>query len=269
MTGLSAEQSIQSGNLADALTRLQSTIRDDPSNPSKRIFLFQLLCVKGDWERALTQLNVAAELDNNALLMAQTYRELLLCEGFRTQVFEGKRAPLVFGEPPPWIGLMVQALGLSAAGNGAGAKALVDEAFEKVATRSGTIDDQEFDWMSDADMRIGPIIEAIINGKYYWVPIGAIAEMSLSAPEDLRDLVWLPTEFKWTNEGSSPGFIPSRYPGKDTLSDDQTALGRKTDWVDLGDDFFTGVGQKMFTTNEADYPILQTRHIVFDGETSG
>ena len=48
--------------------------------PKLRVFLFQLLCVLGQWERALTQLNVAAELDAQALAMAQMYREALQCE---------------------------------------------------------------------------------------------------------------------------------------------------------------------------------------------
>ena len=120
-----AEQKLQSGDLTGALSDLQTAIRNDPANVADRVFLFQLLCVMGDWDRALTQLNVAADLDNDALLMAQAYRELLYCEAYRSDVFAGLRAPLLFGQPPPWIAPLIQALGAAARGDGRAAKALL------------------------------------------------------------------------------------------------------------------------------------------------
>jgi type VI secretion system protein ImpE len=62
-----AEQSIRDGRLQDALTELQDQVRKDPSNPRFRVFLFQLLCVLGDWERARDQLKVLAEIDAGAV----------------------------------------------------------------------------------------------------------------------------------------------------------------------------------------------------------
>ena len=69
-----------------------------------RTFLFQMFCVFGEWERALTQLTVAAELDPLALPMAETYRTLIRCEMVRTGVFAAKRTPTLFGHPAP-VGL--------------------------------------------------------------------------------------------------------------------------------------------------------------------
>jgi len=259
-----AEASVQKGELNKALATLQDSIRDDPSNSAYRTFLFQLLAVMGDYNRALTQLNVAADLDAEALLMAQTYRELLQCEGYRQAVFAGERLPLMLGEPPEWMGKLTQALALSAKADGGGAKKLVSEAFDQAATCSGSIADQRFEWLADADMRLGPVLEAIINGKYYWVPFENIAQMTPAEPVDLRDLVWLPVEFKWMNGGDAVGFIPARYPGNQTLEQPELALARKTEWVDLGDEFYIGVGQKTFTSDTDDYPLLQTRSILFD-----
>lgn len=259
-----AETSIQQGDLEGALVQLQESVRDDPGNASLRIFLFQLLAVTGNWKRALTQLNVAADMDGTALLMGQTYRELLHCENYRTSVFAGERAPLMMGEPPAWMAKLIQALPLSASGDGAGARALVDAAFEQAETRKGTIDGVPFEWVSDSDMRLGPVLEAIINGKYYWIPLDNIAKLTISAPDDLRDLVWIPVEFTWTNGGESIGFLPSRYAGEKTLSDPQTALARKTEWQDLGGDFYIGAGQKTLSTDVDEYPLLQVNNIVFE-----
>ena len=64
-----AEQSLKYGDPAAALAQLQEQVRARPADPKLRIFLFQLLCVLGQWERALNQLKVASGLDPAALAM--------------------------------------------------------------------------------------------------------------------------------------------------------------------------------------------------------
>ena len=90
-----AEQSLREGSLDETLTQLQDQVRKDPSNASHRVFLFQLLAVLGDWNRAATQLKVAGELDAGTLAMVQTYREALRCEVLRADIFAGRNTPLV------------------------------------------------------------------------------------------------------------------------------------------------------------------------------
>ena len=261
---MKAEEFIKAGDLATALSELQDAVRNNPAKPEYRTFLFQLLCVMGDWSRALTQLNVVADMDSSTLLMAQTYRELLLCEAFRAEVFTGNREPLIFGEPNSWTASLVQALGSSNKGNGQESHDSVMVAMDQVEAHAGTIDDQPFEWLSDADMRLGPVFEIILNGKYYWVPMSNIAQISFSAPEDLRDLVWLPVQIEWVNEGKSIGFMPTRYPGAATLADNHNALARKTEWIDIGAEFFIGAGQRMFATDAGDMSLLQAKKIVFE-----
>ena len=96
-----AEESLRAGDLDEALAQLQDAVRKDTANAKLRIFLFQLLAVLGQWGRALTQLEVAGELDAGALAMVQTYREAIRCEVLRTGVFAGQRSPLFFGQPQP------------------------------------------------------------------------------------------------------------------------------------------------------------------------
>lgn len=262
-----AEDLLQAGDLSSALESVQSQIRDDPAKAELRTCLFQLLCISGDWERALTQLNVVADMDNDALLMAQTYRELLRCEAYRAEVFAGNRAPLLFGEPGDWVGRMVQSLGASGVGDGASAKLGNNAALELAPACSGLIDETPFQWLGDADMRLGPIFEIVLNGKYYWVPTENIAEMTISEPEDLRDLVWIGVQVRWLNEGNSIGFMPVRYPDSALSDDNAIVLSRKTQWKDIGKEFFIGEGQRMFASDENDHPLLETRRIVFNQES--
>ena len=99
---MQAEDLLKSGDLDGALVALQDLVRGDASNPELRIFLFQLLSVRGEWKRAITQLKVSAELDKLAIPMAQTYREGIICEVYREKVFVGEKDPLIFGEPQEW-----------------------------------------------------------------------------------------------------------------------------------------------------------------------
>jgi hypothetical protein len=169
-----AEDYLQSGDLGQALATLTEEIRSKPDKAELRIFMFQLLGVLGQWERAMTQLNVAAEMDSDALLLAQVYRLALNCEVLRSEIFQGKRSPLIFGEPLEWTAWLAQVLPLMAAGELEAAAVLRDRAFEAAPAVSGQIDGQPFAWIADADTRLGPILEAIINGKYYWIPFQRI-----------------------------------------------------------------------------------------------
>jgi type VI secretion system protein ImpE len=260
---MQAEQLAREGRLDDALQALQATIRAEPAEVRHRVFLFQLYAVLGQWDRALTQLNVAAEMDPATLLMAQVGREALSCEALRAEVFAGERLPLVLGEPEEWVGWMVRANQMLATGQVREAQALREQAFEAAPAVPGTIDGAAFEWLADADIRLGPILEAIVDGRYYWVPFTHIREIRIEEPSDLRDLVWTPAHFTWINQGSSVGFIPARYPESEASEDPDIRLARRTDWIEKAPDVLLGLGQRLFASDQDEYPILATRHVAF------
>lgn len=251
------------GRLAEALSQVQAQIRGDAANPKPRVFLFQLLCVMGQWERAMTQLNVLADIDAGALLMVRMGAAAINCELFRRQVFRGEKDPLIFGRPDEWVGWMVAAHRLSATGQGAAADELRAKALEAAPTTAGAINGQPFEWIADADSRLGPMLEVILEGRYYWVPFHQVREIAIEKPADLRDLVWSPARFVWANGGEAVGLIPTRYPGSEDPADPAIALARKTDWVNQGS-IQVGRGQRLFATDQDDFPILETRSIRLD-----
>jgi len=259
-----AEQSVRDGDPVAALKYLQDEVKAKPADAKLRVFLFQLLSVLGQWERALNQLNVAATLDPAALAMAQTYREALRCESLRAQVFEGKKSPMIFGEPEQWLALLVESMLLSGRGRGAEAGELRTRAFDEAEASSGAVDGKPFTWIADADSRLGPVLEAIIEGKYYWVPICRIQKLEMPKPSDMRDLIWLPSQFTWTNGGAVPGHIPARYPGTEESTDDQLRLVRQTQWRQEPGETYLGLGQRVLTTDANEYPLLECRTIEFE-----
>ena len=256
-----AERAVREADLDAALRHLQEQVRQRPADAKLRVFLFQLLCVLGQWERALTQLNVAAELDAQALGMAQMYRDAVQCEMLRAGVFAGQRSPLIFGEPSEWLALLIESLLVVGTPRKDEAASLRERAFEGAPTCAGAVDGQPFEWIADADMRLGPICEAVINGRYYWVPFERLSKIDLEPPSDLRDVVWIPAHFRFSNGGESVGLIPTRYSGSEHADEGALRLARKTDWREVSPEVFTGVGQRLFTTDAGEYPLMDIRSI--------
>ncbi len=261
-----AEQALKQGDLKAAIQHLQTQIRSQPAKADLRVFLFQLLCVQGDWARALNQLTVAGELDAGALAMVQTYRELIQCEGLREQVFKGQKAPLLFGEPEPWVALLIEALLRDGRGDTADAARLRAQAYEQAPAGAGQAQvqgaeaAQPFGWIADADMRIGPVLEAVINGRYYWVPFSRLLQVTIEPPTDLRDRVWMPAQLLFANGGEVVAFLPTRYAGT-PLADPALALARKTEWVEAQPGLFVGQGQRMFATDGDDLALMDLRSL--------
>ena len=258
-----AQQFIRDGNLAGALAVLQSAVRKEAADVKLRIFLFQLLAVLGQWGRSLTQLNVAGELDASTSPMVQTYREAIQCEALRADIFAGKRAPLIFGEPQPWLAQLIEALQLDATDPQRAAVARA-QAFDAAPASSGSIDGECFTWLADADPRLGPVLEVIVNGRYFWIPLCRISKIELDAPADLRDAVWTPASFTWANGAQTVGLIPTRYSGTVANGNEALLLARRTEWVEEGASSGHGLGQRMWATDTGEYALMDVRVIEFD-----
>ena len=261
---LDATELLRAGDPEGALQALQAEVRARPADAKLRIFLFQLLCVLGDWKRAIGQLKLCAELDPAAIPMAQTYREAIICELHRAKVFAGDEAPMVLGDPQRWLALLIQAQGHLARGEVAQANELRSQAFDAAPASPGEIDGTRFDWIADADMRLGPVLEAVVNGRYFWVPFAAIRSLTLEPPADLRDAVWMPAQLQLISEGELVALIPTRYPGTAEHGSATERLARATSWQEAGEGLFTGLGQRILSTDQADLALMDARRILLD-----
>lgn len=275
---MSPEDLLREGETDQALIELKKIIQKNPAEPKHRIFLFQLLSVFGKWESALHQLQILGELDASALGLAALYSSAVRCEQLRSQVFSQGVKPTIFGEPQRWLALMCHAIELDAHSQHAQAAKLRHEALELAPASSGEIltRDQKhcrFQWLCDADRRFGPVIEAIIQGKFYLVPMERIQNITFEPPTDLRDLIWSKAVFTWINGGQLPALIPVRYPGSETSLDSKVQLAATTLWatgatVESNDPSQIGLGQRLYATDQEDIPILQIQRIQFQSVTS-
>lgn len=277
---MSALASLKAGDLAKSLVALQNDVRNNPADPKLRVFLFQLYSLIGEHEKALNQLNVLRDLSRESLMLVQTYQEALVCESFRNQVFEGKRSPLVFGEPEEWVALMINALHQS---DSASAKLLRDKALEMAPAISGSLtlypnslapDSSEksqvhrFEWIADADSRLGPIFEAIIHGKYYWIPANRVQSVTFERVTDLRDLVWLPAKFQWKNGGETVALVPTSYANTCQSKSDAVRMAKTTEWTEVDEFTYHGMGVRVWSTDENEFPMTTMAMIAFDPNPS-
>ncbi len=261
---LDAEAALRAGDPRAALAQLTIAVRAKPADAKLRIFLAQLLCVLGQWERAHTQLNVVADMDGETAAMRETVGHAIRCELMRAKVFAGQRTPMVFGQPDEWLALLIESMLQKGQGNDAMAADLAGRAFDAAPEVSGRLDGQAFSWIADADSRLGPVIEACVNGRYYWVPFSRLSSVVFDPPEDLRDCVWTPATLMFSNGGETVALVPTRYPGSELSDDGAICLARRTEWQDIGDSRFAGLGQRVFATDAGDHDLMTIKSIELD-----
>lgn len=251
-----------------SLTSVQEAIRREPQRSDLRVYLFQLYCVLGEWAKAGNQLVALPELDAETRSMAQTYTEALRCEALRAEVFAGTRTPLILGDPADWLAGMIEALRLDAAGHHAQARAMREQALDAAPATSGTADGAPFAWLADADSRLGPVLELIVNGKYYWAPVERVSRVTFETPTDLRDVVWQPATVTLASGGETVALMPTRYPGSEKSPQPALQLARQTEWREITDGTYFGLGQRMFATDSDDLALLDLRELVFNAAST-
>lgn len=256
-----AAEHLQEGDLSSALTALQADVRRNPADTKLRTFLFQLLAVEGDWNRARRQLDVLADMDPAAMPMVHTYREALACEALRIEVFAGNKSPLIFGEPEPWIATLLELLNVQ---NPVDRSVGLDRVLDLAPAMRGSINGEAFAWIADADARLGPILEVVMNNKYYWLPFHRLAKVVIEPPVDLRDAIWMPAYFTFANEGEAVGLIPTRYVGSHAAAEDSVRLSRQTLWHEVAEVQYEGLGQRVLATDIGDYPIMDIRELILE-----
>jgi type VI secretion system protein ImpE len=258
---LNALEALRSGDLAAALDACKQDVRKAPRDGRLRTFLFQLFCITGEWDRALTQLQVVRDLDSNTDAMATTYESAIRSEILREKIYRGERTPTVFGDPGTWVPLIIEANRLLATGKRDEAARLRDAAFDEAPAAECVVNGTAHEWVADVDPRLGPIFEAVVEGKYMWIPCHRVKWLNVEAPADLRDQVWMPARFTWTNDGEAVALIPTRYPGSATASDPFIQLARKTDWIEVDKNWSLPIGQRMFVTGEDEVALMDLRKL--------
>lgn len=257
-----ADQLLAAGDVVGARQELIEQVRANPGSVPVRMFLFQLCAMLGEWDRAKAQLETIAKLEPEARMLAVAYSQCIDAEALRGRVFSGaEAAPMLartdWGEALA-AGLQARQLGQP------GAAEQLAAAFDQAPTTSGVTDSGlAFEWIADADPRLGPVTEAIIAGRYGLMPFEALELLTIHEPQDLRDTIWIPAEFGLRQGARIAGFIPVRYPGSEGAEDPSARRGMATDWVGA-EGAETPMGQRLFVFSDgSEVPLLQLRRVEF------
>lgn len=233
---MTPKQLYQAGKLNDAIAALGAELRDNPADVQRRTFLFELLCFAGDYDRAEKHLNLLADQSPQAKLGAVVYFSTVHAERLRADMFRKKDFP----------------------------PADPDEEDIK-----GTLNGKPFEYIEDADPRIGLRLEVFAAGAYLWIPFKHIVSIEMEAPKRVRDLLWIPTLVRtgpaFKDKELGEVLVPVLSPLSSDDADDNVKLGRVTDWRGSGADAVP-VGQKTLLVDGEDIPILEVRKIEFETE---
>lgn len=259
---LEADQRLRDGDLDGARAALVESVKSNPADPQARMFLFQLLAVAGEWERARTHLEALARLSPEAQMLATVYSQAMKAEAQRAEIFAGReRMPIIRGS---WAEPLADAIHHYANGRVPDGDSARDAALDQAPDTPGNLDGVRFEWIADADARFGPTIEAIIHGRYGLVAFSEIERLESEGPKDLRDTVWLPVQIAFREGQSVAALLPSRYPGSEQNADLNLRMGRGTGWQ-AGPGGETGSGQHLLALSGGEETgLLSVRSLVFD-----
>jgi len=226
------------------------------------MFLFQLLCVVGEWDKARKQLDTLATLSPEARMLSVVYGQAIDAEAVRAEVHDGGlKADVLAGGG--WAEGLASALQSDAKGE-PDAASLREAALDAAPDTPGDLDGTRFEWLADADSRFGPCFEAIIGGRYGLVAFDSVERIGSAGPRDLRDIVWFPVEIAFRSGQSAAALLPTRYPGTEYSEDSSERLGRSTGWSDRAGAQI-GSGQHLWMlSNGEDRDLLSLRNLTFD-----
>jgi type VI secretion system protein ImpE len=185
-----ADDLLRGGDIAGARAALVSAVRAQPSDEQARMFLFQLLALSGEWEKARTQVQALAQLSPEAQMLAAAYGQAIEAEGVRKSVFAGGAKAEVLIGADGWASGVSDAIELLAQGKSEEGLAARDAALDVAPDCPGSFNGTSFEWIADADSRFGPSFEAIIAGRYGIIPFDTVQKITSDGPVDLRDLIW-------------------------------------------------------------------------------
>jgi len=258
-----ADDLLRAGDLSGARQALVDRVKRAPDDQPGRMFLFQLQCVLGEWEKAKAQLRLLAQMSPEAQMLSVAYNLAIDAELEREKVFAGQAPPALLVNTSEWAGDIAAALGLLAQDRADESLAARDRAFDAAPDTPGHFGDQAFDWISDADARFGPSFEAVVYGRWGLLPFEAVRKITSEGPQDLRDLVWLPVEIEFKTGQSVAAILPVRYPGSQASPSPDLVLARSTEWRE-GPTGPQGLGQRVWALSDGDeVGLLSLRQLTF------
>ncbi|MDD2877811.1 MAG: type VI secretion system accessory protein TagJ [Acidiphilium sp.] len=258
-----AGAAFRAGHLDEAVAAATAAVKAKPTDVASRILLVEMLVFAGNLERADVLLDAAGQLDPGAALVVAEFRQLLRGEMARRQLYRDGRVPEFLGEPGAVEQALLASLVARREGDATAARVAAEAAEAARTPRPGAADGIAFADFRDASDSTSGIFEVLTTtGKYFWVPISRVTEITFHKPTRPRDLIWRRASLAVEAGPDGDVYIPVTYASDDATLRAEYRLGRATDWQDR-DGVVTGIGQREFLMGDEAVPIMDLGALVF------
>jgi type VI secretion system protein ImpE len=248
---------LETGQLSAAIERVAGEVKFKPSDLAARTFYFELLCLNGDLDRAVKQLEVLATANGELFGGTGIYLGAIQAERERRRFFHGGPRPRMLDQSP-YANPQLKAVELYAARDFPAAAKSLEAAIEKRNPLRGTLNGVRIDELSDTSDLLGPFLEIVMDGHYAWIPWESIQSLAIPEPRYLRDTVWSPASLSLHSGAQGEVLVFSLYVDSH-LQENDLKLGRRTIWSADQTEFTLAYGQKVITTGETDFAISEVR----------
>ena len=221
---------LNQGRLDDALSSLKTCVRDSPTDIAARSTLVSLFALLGDLDRAQAQFKAQQSLQGAGLPPA--FEDLILATQTRERVMAGQEAPHYLLDAPSWADDYQAALAaLASSGDESELEKLSASLASHLDQISGQTGPLAFEGFRNCDTRLTPVIEAVIDGAYTWIPLSDLQRLSIPERPDLvQDLVWCPVILMLTDSEVRHGHLFTTYPGTAEHGSANAKLARTVEW---------------------------------------
>jgi type VI secretion system protein ImpE len=252
----------KSGKLHEAIDAQILEVKAKPADHGKRLFLFELFAFAGELDRARRQIEAVKYDDPDLGLAVIEYRQLLDSEAQRRKVFtEGIVPELLGNATSEHLVLRIEASNLLRQDRATDAATLLDEANDAVPPFRGTLNGQPFASLRDADDLFAGVLEVMVKGRYFWVPLEQVVSVATNPPRFPRDLLYMPARLGLGAE-TAEVYLPVLYPGSHLHTDDAIRLGRMTDWSSTEGGPVLGAGARLYITDDEPVSLVECRQYI-------
>lgn len=256
-----AKTMLDAGNLSGAMEAALSAVKAKPTDGNARIFLFELACFSGDWERAEKQLDVIGHQDNNAMIGSLIFRGNLKAERDRLRFLSHGQKPEFIMEPPDYVLGLLTANNRVREGNLTEAREILDKVEEQRPAFAAKINGETVSDFRDYNDLTSCVFEVIIKDTYTWLPMEQVERIEIFPAKSLRDLFWMQAKVETTNGTNGEMFMPALYANSFKSDSDEVRLGKVTDWKDIGEDIYAGEGMRLFQIGDGYKPVSEITEI--------
>jgi type VI secretion system protein ImpE len=261
---MNSAELIKNGKLSEARESLVTRIKAAPGDTKARTLLFQVLAYLGEWDKVEKHLEILITQSPETATGVLVYRNLVAAEKIRAEVAAGRQSPDFMTDPPSFLNALLEARRLLVGGDAAAASSLLDSVEEQIQDVSGQAQSEPFSGFSECDATLSGIFEVFVHDRYIWFPLAAVRELSVEQPKTLLETIWAPARIVTWGGLTTECFLPVLYPGSSAVANDQVRMGRMTDWIDLGNGNYRGVGQHLFLVGDQEKSLLELGETTFN-----